>query len=102
MVKKDQELARLQATSDGSGVETRAEGLRPENIIWVFGTAKTGSTWLGSLMEDPRGAMRGANRTWETSSALTTTRGRKANTARAKTNTGNISGFWEGDTEKPG
>ncbi len=55
MVKKDQELARLQATSDGSGVETRAEGLRPENIIWVFGTAKTGSTWLGSLMEDPRG-----------------------------------------------
>lgn len=44
MVRKDQELARLQATSDGSGVETRAEGLRPENIIWVFGTAKTGST----------------------------------------------------------
>jgi hypothetical protein len=26
-------------------------GLRPENIVWIFGTGRSGSTWLGSMME---------------------------------------------------
>ena len=27
------------------------QGLRPENIVWIFGTGRSGSTWLGSMME---------------------------------------------------
>src|SRR5215211_1341482 len=30
---------------------TRA-GIEPENIIWIFGTGRTGSTWLGRMMGD--------------------------------------------------
>jgi len=26
-------------------------GVRPENIVWIFGTGRSGSTWLGSMME---------------------------------------------------
>ncbi len=26
-------------------------GPRPENIVWIFGTGRSGSTWLGSMME---------------------------------------------------
>src|SRR4051812_44618748 len=35
MVVKNRELAKLRASA---GVETRTGGIRPENIIWVFGT----------------------------------------------------------------
>jgi len=31
--------------SDGNGV-------RPENLIWIFGSARTGSTWLCELLEE--------------------------------------------------
>ncbi len=55
MVVKDQELAKLRATLGASGVKAQVEGIRPENIVWIFGTAKTGSTWLGSLMGEPQG-----------------------------------------------
>src|SRR3712207_9537184 len=36
---------------------TRAGGtkIRPENIVWIFGNAKTGSTWLSWMLEEPRG-----------------------------------------------
>src|SRR5688500_7574812 len=26
--------------------------IRPENIVWIFGTARTGSTWLAFMMEE--------------------------------------------------
>ena len=29
--------------------------IRPENIVWIFGTARTGSTWLASMMEELAG-----------------------------------------------
>ena len=32
--------------------------LRPENIVWILGTARTGSTWLGSMMAKPKGYWR--------------------------------------------
>jgi hypothetical protein len=55
LAKKDQGLARLRRAALGtSGVEARTEGVRPENIIWILGTAKTGSSWLGSLMAHPQ------------------------------------------------
>jgi Sulfotransferase family len=40
----------------GESLRSRARrslgGLRPENIIWIFGTGRSGSTWLGSIMGD--------------------------------------------------
>jgi Sulfotransferase domain len=27
-----------------------SRGIRPENIVWIFGTGRSGSTWLGSMM----------------------------------------------------
>lgn len=29
--------------------------VRAENVVWIFGTARTGSTWLGSMMEEMEG-----------------------------------------------
>ncbi|MGB3681075.1 MAG: sulfotransferase domain-containing protein [Rubrobacteraceae bacterium] len=28
-------------------------GVSPENVIWIFGTGRTGSTWLAAMMEEP-------------------------------------------------
>ena len=28
-------------------------GVRPENIVWIFGSGRSGSTWLRSMMGDP-------------------------------------------------
>jgi hypothetical protein len=30
-------------------------GINPENVIWMLGTARTGSTWLASMMEELEG-----------------------------------------------
>jgi hypothetical protein len=32
--------------------DTRNSGVRPDNIIWIFGSGRSGSTWLRSMMED--------------------------------------------------
>ena len=32
-----------------------AGGIVPENLIWIFGTGRTGSTWLAAMMEEPEG-----------------------------------------------
>jgi Sulfotransferase family len=32
-----------------------AGGVVPENMIWIFGTGRTGSTWLAAMMEEPEG-----------------------------------------------
>jgi len=32
-----------------------AGGIAPENMIWIFGTGRTGSTWLAAMMEEPEG-----------------------------------------------
>src|SRR5215210_1996448 len=34
----------------GSGDEDY-RGLRPENIVWIFGTGRSGNTWLTAMME---------------------------------------------------
>jgi hypothetical protein len=42
------------ALRKGSSLRSRARrspgGVRPENIVWIFGTGRSGSTWLGSMM----------------------------------------------------
>jgi hypothetical protein len=30
-----------------------ATGVRPENMVWIFGSGRSGSTWLRSMMGDP-------------------------------------------------
>jgi hypothetical protein len=42
------QLARPQAIPDGNDVA----GLRPENLIWLFGTGRSGNTWLSAMMEE--------------------------------------------------
>jgi hypothetical protein len=32
-----------------------ARGIRPQNIVWIFGAARTGSTWLSEMMGDLQG-----------------------------------------------
>ncbi len=44
------EIAGLRARLGGRDV--RDTGVKPENIIWIFGSARSGSTWLRSMMED--------------------------------------------------
>ena len=38
------------------GEETR--GVRPENLVWMFGTARTGSSWLSAIMGEIGGYSR--------------------------------------------
>jgi len=33
----------------------QARGVRPGNIVWIFGSARTGSTWLSRMMEELEG-----------------------------------------------
>jgi hypothetical protein len=34
---------------------TQAGGVNPENIVWIFGSGRSGSTWLSSMMGDVKG-----------------------------------------------
>ena len=42
------ELGRLRSRISGEGV--RAGGIDPERMIWIFGSGRSGSTWLRSMM----------------------------------------------------
>lgn len=35
--------------------EAGGKGVRPENIVWIFGTGRSGNTWLSSMMGELRG-----------------------------------------------
>jgi hypothetical protein len=46
----------LGAKPAGSGAGTEAgSNIRPENIVWIFGSGRSGSTWLSSMMGDVEG-----------------------------------------------
>ena len=58
------ELAELRARLAGgsarvrpasSVANTEADDIRPENIVWIFGFGRSGSTWLSSMMGDIKG-----------------------------------------------
>ena len=52
---KDRELAQLRAAmSHGNGAPV-AGGAKPENIVWIFGTGRSGNTWLSDMMEELEG-----------------------------------------------
>ena len=52
---KDRELAELRARLIRSSTETGAGGITPENIVWIFGSGRSGNTWLSSMMGDIEG-----------------------------------------------
>jgi len=41
--------SRLQGGLEGSGQTT---GVNPENVVWIFCTARSGSTWMRSMLDD--------------------------------------------------
>ena len=50
MAKKDQEIADLRALlaeRDNAG-----SSVRTENVVWIFGSGRTGSTWIAAMMEE--------------------------------------------------
>jgi Sulfotransferase family len=47
--------AALPEPTGTSAEETTVGGIVPENMIWIFGTGRTGSTWLAAMMEEPEG-----------------------------------------------
>jgi hypothetical protein len=49
---KDRELAELRKQLAGSSTATESVSVKPENIVWIFGTGRSGNTWLSSMMED--------------------------------------------------
>lgn len=49
------EVARLRSQLSG---EKEAAGVKPEDMIWMFGMARTGSTWLSNIMGDLTGYSR--------------------------------------------
>jgi hypothetical protein len=48
---KDREISRLRARLAGEGDATTG-GILPDHFIWIFGVARTGSSWLGAMMGD--------------------------------------------------
>jgi hypothetical protein len=51
--RRDRMLAELRTRPVSNGTETG--GINPENIVWIFGSGRTGSTWLSSMMGDIEG-----------------------------------------------
>lgn len=54
---KDKEIARLRGRLV-AGDGPPAGGAKPENMIWLFGTGRSGSSWLSSMMADLPGHTR--------------------------------------------
>ena len=56
---KNRRIARLQEALKAQKVESSLKAskvedpLDPATIVWMFGTARVGSTWLASMMEEP-------------------------------------------------
>jgi sulfotransferase family protein len=55
LMSKDRELAELRARLVRSGAGTEASGIDPGNIVWIFGSGRSGNTWLSSMMGDMEG-----------------------------------------------
>jgi len=52
---KDEEVLRLQEALAARDAGERTGGIDPANIVWIFGTARTGSTWLSEMLAESKG-----------------------------------------------
>ena len=50
LAKLERENAALRSMLAKRETGQAEEGVRPENIVWVFGSGRTGSSWLSSMM----------------------------------------------------
>jgi Sulfotransferase family len=50
LARQEQELAALRAMLAKRDAGGQVEGIRPENVIWVLGSGRTGSSWLTFMM----------------------------------------------------
>src|SRR5215204_3140212 len=64
---RDREISRLKARLAAGGRDS-AGGVRPENLVWMFGVARTGSSWLGAMMGTSKATRCGTSPTWATCS----------------------------------
>jgi hypothetical protein len=49
---RDREISRLRARLAAGDSDATIGGITPEHFIWIFGVARTGSSWLGAMMGD--------------------------------------------------
>ena len=52
---KNRQISQLEEKVREGRSSAPAGDLKPENVVWMFGTARVGSTWLGSMMDEPTG-----------------------------------------------
>jgi hypothetical protein len=52
---KDRELEKLRTRLDGNAGDAETGGIKPENMVWIFGSGRTGSSWLSSMMGEMPG-----------------------------------------------
>ncbi|HET9964192.1 MAG TPA: hypothetical protein VFQ10_02245, partial [Rubrobacter sp.] len=52
LASRDREISRLRARLAAGDSDDTIGGIPPEHFIWVFGVARTGSSWLGAMMGD--------------------------------------------------
>src|ERR671921_1026504 len=52
LASRDREISRLRARLAAGDSDDTIGGIPPEHFIWVFGVARTGSSWLGAMMRD--------------------------------------------------
>lgn len=45
-------IAELQAELAQKGAGGRGYGVKPENVVWIFGTGRGGTTWLSEMMTE--------------------------------------------------
>ena len=48
---RDREISRLRARLAAGG-EAPTGAITPDRLVWIFGVARTGSSWLGAMMGD--------------------------------------------------
>src|SRR5215212_1493384 len=49
--KKDRLIGQLKSGMAALSAGTE-DGIKPQNLIWIFGTGRSGTTWLGSMMDE--------------------------------------------------
>ena len=52
LASRDREISRLRARLGAGEGDVSAGRVPPEHFVWVFGVARTGSSWLGAMMGD--------------------------------------------------
>lgn len=57
LAEKDREIASLRSRL-ATGRDAPSAAVKPENMVWMFGFGRTGSSWLSDMMADVRGHTR--------------------------------------------